>query len=117
MQTSTSPTSPTSSAPLYLNRHLWSDVQPFEVVRVISEKTVEIRQMRSTIDPAWKMESTAGGFCRHVSNQDSQRWIIESDPTAPVLRARLTKSGLWSVRGEARYVANTKPEAFYDFNF
>ena len=107
----------TAAAPKYLNRHLFSDVQPYEVVRVISDVTVEIRAMKAELDPNWKVESVPGGFCRVVVNQDAQKWIITPDLDGEVVRARLTKSGRWSVKGEARYLAADRPVKFYDFNF
>jgi hypothetical protein len=108
----------TTTAPKFLNAHGYSDVIPYEVVRVISEQTVEIREMSATLDPSWKMESTPGGFCRHVSNQDSQRWIIASEPSNPVIRARRTKRGTWNAKGaRGVLIAADKPTRFYDYNF
>lgn len=107
----------TSATPLYLNRHLFSDVSPFEVVRVISDKTVEIRAMNAVLDPAWKRDFTPGGFFGHTANNESQRYIYSQNLEAPIVRARITKSGIWSVSGEARYFASDKPRRFYDFNF
>ena len=107
----------TSSNPLYLNRHLFTDVFPFEVVRVISEKTVEIREMIATLDPEWKRDFVPGGFFGHTRNNESQRYLFSRNVDAPILRARLTKSGVWSVQGEARYVASDSPRRFNDFNF
>lgn len=107
----------TSSVPLYLNRHLFSDICPFEVIRVISEKTVEIRAMNAVLDPEWKRDFIPGGFFGHTANNCSQRYIYSQNLEAPIVRARLTKSGIWSVGGEARYVASDKPQRFYDFNF
>lgn len=106
-----------SPAPRYLNNYGWSDVTPFEVVRVISDKTVEIREMNAELDPSWRPDGTPGGFCGHVLNNDSQKWIITSNPDAPVFRARLCKGGRWSVGGNARFVPSDKPVCFYDYNF
>lgn len=104
-------------APKYLNLHGYSDVTPFEVIRVISDKTVEIREMKAERDPSWKPESVIGGFSRVVLNNDSQRWIITPDADAPVLRARRCKNGRWSVSGNARFMPSDRPVCFYDYNF
>lgn len=108
----------TTTAPKFFNAHGYSDVHPYEVVRVVSDKTVEIRAMRADRDPTWKMESQPGGFCRVVTNQDSQRWIITSDDSAPVVRARLTKRGTWKMPNSSHVLfPAAKPIRFYDFNF
>ena len=106
-----------SPAPRYLNFRGYRDVIPFEVVRVISDKTLEIREMQAERDPTWVMDSVAGGFCRHVENNDSQRWIITSNLEAPVLRARRCKDGRYSVNGNACYMPSDKPVCFYDYNY
>jgi hypothetical protein len=107
----------TASAPRYLNRYLHTDVLPFEVVRVVSATTVEIRAMVATIDPTWQRDFRAGGFFGHTANNDSQRYAYASDASAPILRARRTKSGAWSVAGDARYMAADAPHKFHDYNF
>jgi hypothetical protein len=109
--------STTIAAPMYLNQYLVSDVTPFEVVRVISGKTLEIREMTATLDPSWTADRVPGGFAGHVRNNDSQRWIIKSEPSNPIVRARLTKSGRWSVGGSDRYLASDEAVYRYDFNF
>ena len=109
--------STTIAAPMYLNLHLHSDVHPFEVVRVISGKTLEIREMTATLDPSWTADRVPGGFAGHVRNNDSQRWIINSEPNNPTVRARLTKSGRWSVGGCDRYLTSDEPVYRYDLNF
>ncbi len=109
--------SQTHSTPLYLNLHFVTDVFPFEVVRVISEKTVEIREMNADLDPEWKPDFVQGGFFGHTRNNGSQRYIYSRNVDAPILRARLTKRGVWSVQGNAQYVASDSPRRFNDYNF
>ena len=99
----------------YMNLRLYSDVHPFEIVRWISDKTVEIRAMRATIDPGWKPEFISGGFAAHCVNQCSQKYSFESDFDAPVLRARLGKKGWKSKLGVHK--PSEKPRKFYDYNF
>jgi len=52
----------------YANLYGYSDVHPYEVVRVISEKTIEIRAMNASRDPNWKPEIIPGGFAGHCIN-------------------------------------------------
>jgi len=99
----------------YFNQIGWSDVRPFEVVRIVSEKTVEIRSMKATLAEDWKPEVVAGGFMGHCTNQNSQRWNIESDEDGVVYRVRLTKSG-WKMGGVKFRNADT-PKKFHDYNF
>jgi hypothetical protein len=73
----------------YANHIGYSDVNPFEIIRKVSEKTVEIRAMNAERDPNWKPDFVAGGFCGTVVNQRDQRWIISSSADAPVVRIRL----------------------------
>ena len=46
----------------FANMHGWSDVEPYEVVRVISDKTIEIRPMKATRDESVELEWAMGGF-------------------------------------------------------
>jgi hypothetical protein len=93
----------------------YSDVEPFEIVRRISDKTIEIREMDAERDESVKMEFIPGGFSAHCSNQHDQKWFIKSNPSNPVIRIRLGKKGWMGKRG--RYVLDSKPIKFYDYNF
>ena len=99
----------------YANHYGYSDVNPYEIVRRISDKTIEVREMRAERNTNWKPEFVPGGFVGTVVNQDSQRWIITSDPTAPIIRIRLTKRG-WRSKN-AQFELSNAPRKFYDFNF
>jgi len=100
----------------YANHIGYSDINPCEIVRRISDKTIEIRAMSAKQDPEWKPDFVAGGFCGTVVNQNRQRWIISSNPDARVFRIRLGKKG-WKDSSGARYSLSDKPVKFYDFNF
>jgi hypothetical protein len=100
---------------LYANFHGYSDVEPFEIVRVVSSKMLEIRPMKCTRDENWKPEVIIGGFSGHTVNNHSQKWIIEPDVDAPLRKIRLTKSG-WR-DGHSRFTIDFKPIKFYDYNF
>lgn len=102
-----------SGQQVYANWYGYSDVHPFEVVRVISATTIEIRMMTATKDPSWTPIWDAGGFTAHCSNQHEQRWFYQSDPNARVERIRKGKQG-WK-KGEFRI--SDKPRRFHDYNF
>lgn len=94
----------------------YSDITPYEVLRVISDKTIEIREMKSELDPSWKPEMIPGGFSAHTVNNSEQKWVITPNVEGLVVRARLQKNGKWkSAMGEHRL--STAPRRFYDYNF
>ncbi len=95
-------------------RYGWTDSHPYEVVKVISDRCVEIRPMNAVIDPKWKADFTPGGFCGHVHNNGGE-WILSSNPEASTIRIRLNKNGVWVLKGE-RYSVG-KAIKFYDSNF
>jgi len=104
----------------FCNQHLYTDIEPFEVVRVISEKTIEIRKMKC-VELDWGKHFIPGGFAFHVPDQQNQKWIITSDETQPVVRARLNKPkgykhGFWRSDYGRHYLAD-EPIKFYDYNF
>ena len=101
--------------PTYANHYGFSDVTPFEIVRVVSDKTIEIRQMKAQ-QGQWSQEWLIGGFVGRLTNQRDQQWTIVPDETAPIERIRLTKRGEWrNERG--RFALSARPIKFFDFNF
>lgn len=100
----------------YANRIGYSDVEPFEVVREVSAKIIEVRRMTAHLDPSWKPEMHAGGFAAHCSNQSSQKWIITSDEGAPVIRLHMRKDGCFYYQG-SKFRREAAPRKFHDYNF
>jgi hypothetical protein len=101
----------------YANNYGYSDVNPYEVVRVVSDKTIEIRRMDAVrANPENSLGFAPGGFFGHCSRQDEQKWIITPSDTAAVFRIRLGKRG-WKDRYGNRYNLSDKPVKFHDFNF
>lgn len=100
----------------FANQYGYSDINPFEIVRRVSEKTLEIRAMSAERDPAWKPDFVPGGFFGTVVNQNSQRWNITSDPAGRVVRIRLGKRGWKDAHGNIYSLSET-PVKFYDYNF
>jgi hypothetical protein len=100
----------------FMNQRGWSDVEPFEIVRVVSDKQVVVRGMTCTLSPEWKPQMSVGGFWGHVENNRSQEWVIVSDPTAPEFRVRLGKKGWKDAHGQQYSLADA-PRKFHDYNF
>lgn len=100
----------------YANQYGYTDVNPFEVVRVISDKTIEIRAMKAERDPSFKPEFVPGGFSAVCLNDRQQKWIITSDDTAKAIRIRLGKKG-WKDKYGNKFGLADKPTKYYDYNF
>jgi hypothetical protein len=94
----------------------WSDSEPYEIVKVISDKTIEIKAMDAK-PLAWKRDFHAGGFCGHTSNQRDQKWEIVSNENAVTFRIRKSKYGQWKSRCGTRFNLGQQPYKFYDYNF
>lgn len=101
----------------YANSISYSDINPHEVVRVVSDKCLEIRRMKAEKDPSWKPEWHAGGFAGHCANQHEQRWFITPQPLATVFRIRKQKDGKWRSAHRDEYRLADAPRKFYDYNF
>lgn len=100
----------------YANHLGYSDVTPHEIMRTVSAKTLEIREMKAERDDTVKLEWVAGGFAGHCVNQRSQKWNITSDTDRQTFRIRLGKLG-WKDAHGRRFVLNDQPVKFYDYNF
>lgn len=101
----------------FMNQHGWTDVEPFEVVKVVSDKCVEVRAMKAELDPSWKPAFVPGGFSAVCVNGGSQRWNIQSDESAEVIRVRQHKNGTWKNKYGALFRPSDSPRKFYDYNF
>ena len=99
----------------HANFYGYSDVNPFEIVKVVSNKTIEVRAMDAELDPSWKPEFVQGGFVGHCVNNNEQRWIFKSNPKGQVLRVRKGKNGWKSAYG--RHSLDQAPHKKYDYNF
>lgn len=86
----------------YANEHMYSDIQPWEVIEERSETTIVVRRMKSTLKESAKKELhesfVPGGFLGHVDN-DKQEWDIEPDEGGIVLTLRKHKDGAWYQAG------------------
>lgn len=86
----------------YANHLGYSDVNPYEVVRVVSAQTLEVREMDAERDESVKLEWAVGGFSGVCLNQRDQNWLITSNAQNPVVRIRLGKQG-WKDRHGRRF--------------
>lgn len=101
----------------YCNMHLWTDVHPFEVVKTISDQTVEVRPMKA-IPVKVPAEFHPGGFVGHYSDNYSQEYEYKSIPEADVIRVRWSEAKKqWQANGGSRFVMNDNPVYFHDYNF
>lgn len=100
----------------YCNHYMYTDVEPYEVVRVISEQTVEVRPMKTTLTRAPK-EFHRGGFLGHFSDNRAQEYEYESLPEADVIRIRWSKANRRWQKGGNKFLMSDNPYKFYDYNF
>jgi hypothetical protein len=102
----------------HANHQGYSDTSPYEIVRVVSDKTIELRAMTAERDENWKPEFIPGGFSAHCTNNGDQRsaWIIKSNPENYTVRARLQKDGSWKSE-HGRHTLSKAPAKHYDYNF
>jgi hypothetical protein len=101
----------------FANHIGYTDVNPFEVIRVVSDKTIEVRAMKIDRDPSYTPEFIVGGFSAHCVNDHAQKWIITSDESARVVRIRLSKNKGWQAADGRKFELSDKPVKYYDYNF
>ena len=102
---------------MFANHIGYSDVNPYEIIRVVSKKTLVIKRMKSKRDESVKMEFVPGGFSAHCINQEDQKWFISSNPEGIEYRIRKQKDGSWRDSGGNRYQISFKARKKFDFNF
>lgn len=105
----------------YCNRHLYSDVQPYEVIEIISDNRLKLRGMNyvQTQGSVERLRESfsPGGFLGHFDNS-VQEWICTPDTTGIVVEVRRRKDGhFYEVNGSIPYVLSDKPIRYRDFNF
>ena len=101
----------------YANHFGYTDINPFEVVRVISDKTLEVRAMDAIRDESIELQWVAGGFAGHCVNQSQQKWLIKSNPSNRIVRIRLSKNKGWQDKDGRKFRLSDQPTKFYDYNF
>ena len=105
---------------LYLNEILYSDVNPYEVVEMITPNKWVVRALDATLKPKAKKDIQdsfcPGGFVGHVDN-GYQEWDIrvnEKNPLITVFRGR--KNKYFKIGGMPMSMT-LSPIKIYDFNF
>ncbi|HRW21024.1 MAG TPA: hypothetical protein P5509_03545 [Bacteroidales bacterium] len=97
----------------YINRHLYTDVNPVGKVIGTRGKTILIiARVTAERDESFKPEIIPGGFAGHCTNNYSQKWkfTVHEDDTFEI---RWTPGKL--KKGYNRISEN--PRHFYDYNF
>lgn len=87
---------------VYANQKLFGDTYPFEIVRKISDKTIEIREMKAVL--------IEGGY-------DNQSWKYNSEENNPIIKLRLRKKGGWKDKKGIRYNLDVEPMRYHDYSF
>ncbi|KZX57788.1 hypothetical protein A3709_19385 [Halioglobus sp. HI00S01] len=100
----------------YMSESGYTDVHPFEITRIVSDKCIEIRPLKATLLNADDLNFHVGGFAAHCSNQRCQEYSYESMPEAQTLRIRLNKRGKWAYKRRSFFLSE-EPYKFYDYNF
>lgn len=105
---------------LYLNEILYSDVNPYEVVEMITPNKWVVRALDTSLksDARKNIQNSfcPGGFAGHVDN-DYQEWDIyvnEKNPLITVYRGK--KNKYFKISGMPMSMT-LNPIKFYDFNF
>ncbi len=99
----------------YANKYLHSDVVPCEIVRRVSEKCLEVREMTAAMVKAAPLIAP-GGFVGHFDNA-KQEWTIEINPEGEMRKIRLRRNGDWRDAFGNRFLLSDAPRRIYDWNF
>ena len=86
----------------YANQKLFSDINPFEIIREVSHKTMHVREMDSV-----KMDQSSYEQDYHYS----------SNTNNPVVRIRKQKNGSWKDANGHCYAISDTPLKYHDYSF
>lgn len=100
----------------YANEIMYSDVEPWEIIEVVSERKIIIRDMQC--EQTETIPCQVGGFAGHFENY-AQKWEIVSNPNGRTRTITRRKNGQWKLMGNnyIKYSLDTSPCKFYDYNF
>jgi hypothetical protein len=95
----------------YINRVLWSDVDPVGKIIGVKGKTKVIIQPVKAGENKVKMEFIAGGFSAHCINQSFQEYdfLEKGEPFIVSLSNSSLNKRFWRI--------NEYPRKWYDYNF
>ena len=111
-----------SDGPLYANQLFYTDVEPWEVVEIKTDRCIVVRAMKAEITEKGRKQLqesfVPGGFIGHFDN-DAQEWTITPDPDGIVATIRRHKNGLFYLAGStgSSFRLSTTPYKKYDYNF
>jgi len=102
----------------YANHHAYTDIEPYEVVRIVSENCVEVRAMKTT-QTKFPQDVRPGGFAGHtVDNREGQDYKYESNPDATPFKIRWSEANRqWQKGAQVCFIMSDRPYKFYDYNF
>lgn len=96
-----------------------TDAYPYEVVKIVSDRCVEVRSMNAVLDPSYKPDIIPGGFCGQCTNVDEQKWIYSSNENGSIIKVSLHKAkkkkGWFGSCGGKFYFGQARK--VYDYNF
>mgnify|MGYP003628341676 CR=1 FL=1 len=92
-------------------------INPYEIVKRVSKKTLVVREMTAIEDESWKPEFIVGGFGSHCTNNHDQKWNIKPNLDNPFIRIRLSKNKGWRDKWGNRFEIDYQPRKKYDYNF
>lgn len=109
---------------IYANQYFYTDIEPWEVIEIKTDRCLVVREMKAFIKveakKALQDSFVPGGFCGHFEN-DLQDWTYESDPNGQVAEIRLHKDGFYYLPGYSgkgtRFKLSNVPTKYYDYNF
>lgn len=100
----------------YCNMVMYSDVHPYEVIKIISDKTIEVRAMSHELVKA-PTDFHPGGFCGHYADNHSQEYSYKSNPKAKIERVRWSERNRRWQQGYQQFRMSSRPVYFHDYNF
>ena len=95
----------------YINRVLWTDVDPVGKIIGIKGKTKVIIQPIQAGQNKVKMQYIPGGFAGHCFNQSEQEYDFQE--SGKPFETSISKSSLRS----NRWSIDNQPRKYYDYNF
>tara|TARA_R100000479_G_C6315580_1_gene175686 strand:- start:74 stop:706 length:633 start_codon:yes stop_codon:yes gene_type:complete len=101
----------------YANEGGYTDMYPYEIVKVVSEQTIEVRRLDAEKDSSVELKWVSGGFAGHCVNQNEQKWIYKSNEKNPTQRIRRRKDGYFYSGHNTRFYLEFAPRKFHDYNF
>jgi len=96
----------------YCNEYGYTDVHPYEVVRVISPNCVILRAL-DTIQTKFPQHYEVGGFSAHCVDNYNQEYTYHSNVLNPLVKIKKGKKG-W---GNGKFQMSNFPQKHYDYNF